>query len=358
MMMSQAVANTTISTPGPVCKEAIGRIRPDAFDWTRLDTFSGVYTPAAESERLRAMGGGTCEARPVAPAMLQPCVSNHRADNVTVFEQDIARQVHQKVTSPSARQPETPQSPATFQIAANAVAKAALQPAHPPVLHPVRAEKSLAVVAEPETFYSAGLAAMLQQEMGFSEVLQVHDYSNLMDLLSRGYEAGFLTLDFDLPGNSGLATIRELREKYPTMRLVVFSQGMGPGGVLSIIAAGANGFIPKHFGNGAELLGALRTVWDDRIFVPTSVIEGESWRDAADGDDPDPAALAGLTERQLQVIKLLSDGHANKVIARLLGISPSTVKVHLHAAFRTLGVHSRLAALAALRPQRHSAIPA
>jgi DNA-binding NarL/FixJ family response regulator len=69
--------------------------------------------------------------------------------------------------------------------------------------------------------------------------------------------------------------------------------------------------------------------------------------------------VTGLTERQQQVIKLLSKGLPNKVIARELGISPSTVKVHVHAVFRALGVHSRMAALAAIRPlpswRRHAA---
>jgi DNA-binding NarL/FixJ family response regulator len=61
-------------------------------------------------------------------------------------------------------------------------------------------------------------------------------------------------------------------------------------------------------------------------------------------------ALEGLTRRQRDVIELLLEGCANKVIARRLGISPSTVKVHVHAAFRALGVNSRLSAVAALRP--------
>jgi DNA-binding NarL/FixJ family response regulator len=196
---------------------------------------------------------------------------------------------------------------------------------------------------------------MLQRDVGFAQVIRAHDYSALQEILSFNFSVDFLALDFDLPGSSGLATISEMRERQPMMRMAVFSEHAELREVLSMLAAGAHGYIPKQMTDCDELLRALRTVNDDGIFVPPALIETRSWR--ADHDDDEAAngdALAGLTERQQQVIKLLSEGHANKVIARELGISPSTVKVHVHAAFRALGVHSRLAALAALRPARQT----
>jgi DNA-binding NarL/FixJ family response regulator len=122
--------------------------------------------------------------------------------------------------------------------------------------------------------------------------------------------------------------------------------------VLTVLAAGAHGFIPKQMSSCAELLDALRAVQESGVFVPQDLLSGGGTRHDDDEDVIDAEPLARLTERQQQVIRLLSEGHANKVIARHLGISPSTVKVHVHAAFRALGVHSRLAALAALRPTR------
>jgi|SRR3954463_5398497 DNA-binding NarL/FixJ family response regulator len=218
------------------------------------------------------------------------------------------------------------------------------------------ARGTIAVVAEPENFFSAGLAAMLHRDVGFDRVIRAHDYSSLNDIFSLDFTVDFLALDFDLPGASGLATIRQLREEQPGMRLAVFSECRDLREVLNILAAGAHGFIPKQIGNCTELLGALQTVQESGIYVPLDLLEPPGIRHDNDDDDDeievDP--LARLTERQQQVIRLLSEGHANKVIARQLGISPSTVKVHVHAAFRALGVHSRLAALAALRPARVS----
>jgi len=218
---------------------------------------------------------------------------------------------------------------------------------------------SVAVVAERQTFYNAGLAAMLQHEVGFTRVVRAENYPELRQVLTLHSPVDFLALDFGLPGAAGLETIRKLREDHPAMRLAVFAERMELHEVLTILAAGAQGFIPRQIGDCSELLKALQTVQDSGIFVPPDLLSTTAnGHDHADGDvDSEP--LAQLTERQQQVIRLLSEGHANKVIARQLGISPSTVKVHVHAAFRTLGVHSRLAALAAIRPAaRVNSVPA
>jgi DNA-binding NarL/FixJ family response regulator len=215
---------------------------------------------------------------------------------------------------------------------------------------------SVAVVAEEQNFYSAGLASMLHRDVGFGQVLRAHDYSALENILSLDFRIDFLALDFNLPGAAGLGTIRELRHRQPNMRLAVFSECTDLREVLSILAAGAHGFIPKQIGNCDELLRAIQAVEESGIFVPLNLVEGPKPVEEHDEGDINPDTIGRLTERQQQVVRLLSEGHANKVIARQLGISPSTVKVHVHAAFRALGVHSRIAALAALRCTRGTSL--
>jgi DNA-binding NarL/FixJ family response regulator len=205
---------------------------------------------------------------------------------------------------------------------------------------------AVAVVAETEDFYSAGVAAVLEHRFGYTKVLTARTLDQLLSIFATTPISLAVVAD-DLPGSDGVGTIRLLRTLYPELRLAVFSQRSDGRQVLSMLAAGAHGVISRPHADCSELMRALHTVSEGSIFVPAM----------SDGDDveaeerTDDHALAGLTERQQQVIKLLSDGHPNKVIARVLGISPSTVKVHVHAAFRALGVHSRLAAVAALRPR-------
>lgn len=219
------------------------------------------------------------------------------------------------------------------------------------------ASRSVAIVAEKQDFFNAGLAAMLQNDIGFSKVLRTFDYKGLSELLELDHEVDLLAIEFDLPGASGLTTIRELHGKRPGMRIAVLCERMDSREVLAVLAAGAHGFIPKQIGSCSELQRALRTVDEAGIFVPASLVEPANWNGSED-EEFNSDAFAGLTSRQQQVISLLYEGHPNKVIARELGISPSTVKVHVHAAFRALGVHSRLAAMAALRPAHRVATEA
>jgi DNA-binding NarL/FixJ family response regulator len=209
--------------------------------------------------------------------------------------------------------------------------------------------QSLAVVAERHVFYSGGLSAMLQRELGFREVVRARDYSDLDNVLALDTKIDFLVFDFKLTGAAGIDSISEISRRKPATRLAVLADTTDSCLVLSILAAGAHGVIFRKSTDWATLYQALQTVASGGVFVPPILLQSHAAKERCDDSPRCLDVLNGLTERQRQVIQLLSEGHANKVIARELGISPSTVKVHVQAAFRTLGVHSRLAALAALR---------
>ena len=199
-----------------------------------------------------------------------------------------------------------------------------------------------ALVAETEDFYSAGWSAVLRQQVGYASVLRARNVEQIDDMLAR-VPIHLLAVADTLLGHGAASVVRRWCEQYPELRVALFSDGSDARDLLALIAAGARGIIPRH-ADCAQLLSALQTISAGGIFVPP--VEDHDEPAAHDGD-----AMTGLTERQRQVIRLVSAGHQNKVIARELGISPSTVKVHIHAAFRALGVHSRTAAMAALRPR-------
>lgn len=201
--------------------------------------------------------------------------------------------------------------------------------------------RALAIVADGLDFYSAGLARMLRRQIGFAAVQVAKDLAQLHQRLSGDTRADLLVIDPALPGSRGVDTIRELHDGFPTMRLAVFSKCGDRREVLNFLAAGAHGLIPKE-SDPAELLQAFRIVEAGGFFVPSALSDDSGERSKAQAFD-------GLTERQRQVAELILEGHPNKVIARELGISPCTVKVHVHAAFRALGVHSRVGAVVALQ---------
>ena len=153
-------------------------------------------------------------------------------------------------------------------------------------------------------------------------------------------------LDLHLPGLSGVPALREWRRRFPAVPVVVISASEEQAAVLAAMAAGAAGFIPKSSPSDV-MLSALNLVLSGGRYVPAQAIEG--------AQHPRKAASVsinrlGLTQRQIDVLRLLAQGKPNKLICRELGLAERTVKAHVTAVFRALKVTSRTqAALAATR---------
>ena len=138
------------------------------------------------------------------------------------------------------------------------------------------------------------------------------------------------------------------------MPVVVLSGAEDPALMKQLLALGVHGFIPKAYSPDV-MLSALRLVLSGGVYVPPMMLQPGA------PPAPPPAAAAApsgsledqlrrlLTERQLDVLRLLSQGKPNKVIARDLGISEGTVKIHLAAIFRALNVRNRVEAVVASR---------
>lgn len=142
--------------------------------------------------------------------------------------------------------------------------------------------------------------------------------------------------------------IRGLRHRYPQLCLVIVDWRRDRGAMLRAIDEGAHGFIPKDMEQD-EMLQAFRQVMAGQVYVPplVSYVDVETLDKGSDRSRL--ASISSLTERQREVLTHMSMGKSNKEIARSLRISESTVKVHVAAAFRLLGVHNRVGAVAALQ---------
>ena len=199
------------------------------------------------------------------------------------------------------------------------------------------------MVADDQPLCRAGLVATLRHHLAVEEVCEEADYSGVLRTLAAAPETHLLSVDLELPGMGELDGIRQLRRRHPDLKVVVVGWPVARRSVFNVLSAGAHGFIPKRSAPD-EMAASFRSVLDGHIHIPPTICDlPPDMRDAAAGD----ARL--LTCRQRQVLTLLTAGKSNKEIARALMISESTVKVHLTAAFRQLGVHSRMAAAAALQ---------
>jgi DNA-binding NarL/FixJ family response regulator len=131
------------------------------------------------------------------------------------------------------------------------------------------------------------------------------------------------------------------------MRIAVVSSSQQRQDIIAALHAGVHGYVPKSLGP-ADLARALDLVLHGTIFVPSSLAElTPEPEEAVDTRMPRFASDRGepsLTPRQLQVLELLVEGRSNKEIARRLDLGEGTVKIHMAALFRNLGVANRAAA--------------
>jgi DNA-binding NarL/FixJ family response regulator len=158
-----------------------------------------------------------------------------------------------------------------------------------------------------------------------------------------------ILLDLALPDADGFEVLRELRERHPAFPVVVLSATENAEVVMRALDAGAMGFIPKTSSNEV-LLGALRLVLSGGVYLPAEVLR----------HSPAPALVSkpasggvdyrnlALTERQAQVLALLVQGKPNKIICRELDLAEGTVKIHVTAILKALGVNNRTQAVIAV----------
>lgn len=166
-----------------------------------------------------------------------------------------------------------------------------------------------------------------------------------------------ILLDYYLAGISEMAALTQLREKFINSRIAVVSAVDDPAVIREIIDGGAAGFIPKT-STFAVLSAALKLVLSGETYLPPEAF-GESTasspRRAPAGSSSDAEGLDCLSKRQREVLLQVVQGRPNKVIAKSLNISEHTVKAHVSASFRQLGVSNRTEAVyAAARLQRES----
>ncbi len=153
-------------------------------------------------------------------------------------------------------------------------------------------------------------------------------------------------LDLKLPGLDGHAAISEFGRLRPTLPVIVLSSSEDPADVRKAIGLGALGYVPKSASRHA-LLSAIDLVLKGEIYLPSLMVE----RTFADPprEDATNARAARMTERQLEVLGMVSQGLANKVIAARLNLSEKTVKIHISAIFKALNVVNRTQAAATAR---------
>ncbi len=188
--------------------------------------------------------------------------------------------------------------------------------------------------------FRVGLKELLERR-GVEVVAAMGDWQDGIELAVTDQPDAIL-LDLQLPGMTEVEVLRELRKRRPNLPVAMLSFSLQEGDMLRALRAGATGYLLRTIGPD-ELITSLRDMIAGHLVVAkeftntlSRILQGEL------DVSMEKTALAGLTPRETEILCLLAGGKSNKVIARELGISDGTVKLHVKSILRKLQVHSRV----------------
>lgn len=202
------------------------------------------------------------------------------------------------------------------------------------------------IVADDHPLFREALNAAIRNCVSDVTIVEAESLGTLQTAVADNPDADLLLLDLNMPGVSGFSALAWIRNNHPSLPTVIVSALDDPGVIRRAIHHGASGFIPKSSGIGIIEAG-VRAVLDGDVWVPSEIDLSD---DGMDSDEESAAAaLSSLTPHQFRVLMMLGDGLLNKQIAYELGVSEATIKAHLTAIFRKMGVNNRTQAILAVQ---------
>ena len=209
----------------------------------------------------------------------------------------------------------------------------------------IRASMKILVVDD-HPLYRSGVVYTLQNLGVPAEVIECAALDTAFKRLDDGLQVDLMVLDLQMPGYQGIDSVRAVRSRRPEVPVLVLSGNEDPSVVRECIDLGAFGFVPKS-APADQFHAALKLVLSGGVYLPPTSLSIGSPATRAQQDAWSRLG-AHLTERQRQVLLGIVQGKPNKVIARDLGLSDTTVKSHVAHILDALVVSNRTEAVYAL----------
>lgn len=198
-----------------------------------------------------------------------------------------------------------------------------------------------AVVVEDQGLVREGLCLLLNGMGAFEACVALDSLAAARRALSvADSDVGLILLDLGLPDAQGYEALEALRACAPGARIMVCSGGDDADTIRGCFERGADGYLTKN-ASPETLRAAVEGVLRGERYVPPEILNTAPRTEARAAPRRAPVASAGLTPRQQQVLRGLAAGLANKEIAVELEMSPATVRAHVSAILRALGVENR-----------------
>lgn len=216
----------------------------------------------------------------------------------------------------------------------------------------MNSQSATVIIADDHPLFRTALREAVRPVLPAARILEADSFTALQEALAKQARPNLVLLDLNMPGVKGFSSLLFLRAEYPNVPVVVVSGHEEPGLVRRILDFGALGFIPK-ISSLETMSEAIRAALDGKIWAPPDFKEPA----ASPADRELARKVASLSPQQLRVLLMLADGRLNKQIAGELAITEATVKAHMTAILRKLGLARRTqAAVLAQRLMQDEAI--
>lgn len=208
------------------------------------------------------------------------------------------------------------------------------------------------LIGDDHLLFREGLCRLLTQLDDKAGFVEAGTFDEVRELARDGQDFDLVLLDLQMPGFPGFSGVQEICEAQAGTPVVIVSASESQADVRAALDAGASGYIPKS-SSVKIMLSALNLIFSGGIYVPPAALLGDGPGVGSPAGGPAGAGSAGnggapaLTQRQRDVLRCLREGKSNKQIAYELGLSEGTVKIHVTAVMRSLGVRNRTQAVIA-----------
>lgn len=198
------------------------------------------------------------------------------------------------------------------------------------------------LIVDDHALFREGLCHVLNAYDEDVVIVEASDYDHALQHASDNPDLDMVLLDLNMPGKDGFATLESFTKLFPALPVVIISASILQSNVQRALDAGAVGYIPKDT-TSAVMLSALRLILSGGIYVPQGLLTSHS-----NSVDDIGSNESSLTARQVEVLNLIVQGCSNKEIASKMDVAEATVKMHVTAILKSLGVNNRTqAAMAA-----------
>ncbi len=209
------------------------------------------------------------------------------------------------------------------------------------------------LIADDHELFLQGLLFILQKEYTDATIVTTSSYTGIFNILTKQKDFDLIITDLAMPGANWLEALKKIHQDCPEVPIIIISAVFERSILQKTFDIGVSGYVSKSFPNNL-IISAINLVMAGGVYIPQELLRSDSLStpeqinlllENIDNSDTSDNNAKILTPRQMDVLNCLAKGMPNKSIARELGLSEGTVKIHITLILRALEVSNRLSAV-------------